>query len=550
MKIHHKLKEIIRDCAADPSHLSPEWKRALELIDADYRHRTEETPAGDVVFSRKIEDTLCDLFSCYHAFTDIIFLVDGADIIAEYSGMVDELYMKPEDFLGKKIGHLPLGEAGPVIADAIRRARILGSLQSVEYCLPVRGEECFYEARFFPRERGWVLVAVRNITDERRALLDLSASEERFRLLVETTSDIIYTLDNRGTITYVSPRFEELSGHAVSEFLGHNFTEFLSQEELPHIIALFQRGMKGETTSLYEINLRFSNGDVFPLELNVNTIFNSGGTAVGRLGVARDIRERKKTEQALRKRTEIIEKDLATAQLIQKAFITSSLPRYEGIRIGYRYLPLEAVGGDYFSVNRLYEGGLGVFVGDVTSHGVTAALFLSLVKATTDRICRKHPHDPGEYIRELNRKLLHNMPYSYLTAIYGVFQESREEGDIRFTFSDAGHPYPLLYRRGEGDVMTLENRGRILGMLREVRNGVQSVNLQKGDRIFLYTDGIPETMNSRGELLGMENLPALFREASRDSLEDTLDAVMGRLDRFRGERPYGDDIVLLGFEVE
>ncbi len=74
--------------------------------------------------------------------------------------------------------------------------------------------------------------------------------------------------------------------------------------------------------------------------------------------------------------------------------------------------------------------------------------------------------------------------------------------------------------------------------------------LAPGDRIFMYTDGIPETINDRKEMIGFaEDLLDLFDRARRDSLEETLDAVMEALDRFRQSRPYQDDITLIGFEV-
>lgn len=243
----------------------------------------------------------------------------------------------------------------------------------------------------------------------------------------------------------------------------------------------------------------------------------------------------------------ILEKDLRNARIIQRALLPTSPPSHDRFNIALRYYSLEAVGGDFYSFTELREGGLGVFIGDVAGHGVSAALFLSLLKATADRSCRKFGRQPREYLQRLNRDLYFNMPASYVTGIYCHFDFN--PGSATFTFSRGGHPYPVLCRAGTGRARMLKCRGTILGMFENPEFSEQTLSLEQGDRIFLYTDGFPETRNERGEKIGYGAVPSVIGSSSRDTIDETLDAIMRELDRFRSGVPFNDDVVIMGIEI-
>ncbi|HQO01975.1 MAG TPA: PAS domain S-box protein, partial [Spirochaetota bacterium] len=157
--------------------------------------------------------------------------------------------------------------------------------------------------RLLPREEGSplrILGVTRDISQRKQAENQLKESEERMRILLETSKDIIYSLDINGNFNYISPRFEEVTGHSKQELLGENFTRFLPPEHIRQVTDTFNQGIQGKSTTLYECVMVFPNGDSWPLELNVNTIYDASGSIIGRLGVARDITQRKQAEQALR----------------------------------------------------------------------------------------------------------------------------------------------------------------------------------------------------------------------------------------------------------
>ena len=256
------------------------------------------------------------------------------------------------------------------------------------------------------------------------------------------------------------------------------------------------------------------------------------------------------SEEMLRRRTETIDKDLKNAQIIQRALLPDRIPDVERIKLDFRNYSVDEVGGDYFSFTPLQEGGLGIFIGDVSGHGVSAALFLSLLKATADRACRRHGQNPREFIETLNHDLIENMPHYFVTAIYGYFGDfNGVSGNVSFTFSKGGHPNPIIHRAASGRVEMLNCRGTILGKFEHVSYGEQKVELSSGDRIFLYTDGLPETANSQNSILGFNELLPLIQRVSTPDLSETLDAILESAHDFRGNAAIEDDIVLIGCEV-
>jgi PAS domain S-box-containing protein len=255
------------------------------------------------------------------------------------------------------------------------------------------------------------------------------------------------------------------------------------------------------------------------------------------------------SEEMLRKRTEIIEKDLKNAQIIQRALLPNVIPVTDILRIEYKNFSVDAVGGDYFSFTPLSEGGLGVFIGDVSGHGVSAALFLSLLKATADRACRRYGQNPKEFIDYLNRELIETMPHYFVTAIYGYFTRAHDDNAVQFTFSKGGHPNPIIRWNSTGHVEMLRCRGTILGKFDHASYEEISIPLRRGDRIFLYTDGLPEMSNPEKQMLGFNELVHLIGNCMKDDLKETLDAILAEADSFRKGAVIEDDIVLIGLEV-
>ncbi len=388
-------------------------------------------------------------------------------------------------------------------------------------------------------------------------------SEARFSMIAANVSDVIWICDlDDFRISYVSPSVVNIQGWSAEEFIALPMQERMDEPSLNKALQMLDDELTHDAerppgrSRAMELREHCKNGGWIETEIKVTFIRGADGRPTGLLGVTRDITQRKILEhrleeslRQLRERTGSLERDLLTAQTIQRALLPDGPPSCPGFRIDFKYLPLEAVGGDYFSIITLEEGGLAVFLGDVAGHGVPAALFLSLLKSESGRLLREYAFNPGAYLARLNAELLGNMHSYFITAVYGLFVP-RGEGGVALRLVSAGHPPPVLQRSGSGGLEYLEVRGKVLGVMHGLEYEMREIPLVRGDRVFFYTDGLSEMRDGKGELLGFDRLLDVMRRSRREDLARTLNEIIADVNRFRGEAPLTDDTVIIGIEVQ
>lgn len=149
-------------------------------------------------------------------------------------------------------------------------------------------------------ETAIIVLLLVNIKRRRRAEKALISSEQRYRTLVETMTDAVFTTDTNGRFTFLNPEFERITGYSVSDFLERPFTEILAPEYIDSTMEKYRRGLTGETIPVYEVELKLKDGGKVPVELKVTSLLDPSGKPIGRIGVARDISERKHAEMVLK----------------------------------------------------------------------------------------------------------------------------------------------------------------------------------------------------------------------------------------------------------
>lgn len=235
--------------------------------------------------------------------------------------------------------------------------------------------------------------------------------------------------------------------------------------------------------------------------------------------------------------------ELETARGIQASILPRAVPSLAGLRVAVRYQPMTAVAGDFWDFLAA-DGRVGVLVADVSGHGVPAALVASMVKVAFEAQ-RGAAAQPAEVVAGMNAALCRVLDGPFVTAIYASL--SPTEGRLRF--AGAGHPPALLWRAGPGRVERLSENGLLMGFDGAARYEAGEVTVEPGDRLLLFTDGLIEAADSRGEQFGLERLERVLAKSAALDPEALADRLLAELRSFRGATGFEDDLTLLVADV-
>jgi predicted ester cyclase len=244
-------------------------------------------------------------------------------------------------------------------------------------------------------------------------------------------------------------------------------------------------------------------------------------------------------EQAERER-ERIEQELLVARRIQQASLPKEVPTLEGWQIFPLYKPAREVGGDFYDFHLLSEGRLGLAVGDATGKGVPAALVMSTTCGML-RLAAQNYSSPGQMLRRVNEALFPYIPSNmFVTCFYAILDPKR--GSL--SYANAGHDIPYLRRRG-GACQELRARGMPLGLMPGMDYEQKEIVLDAGEEALLYSDGLVEAHDPKGEMFGFPRLQQLLAEHG-DEKESLEDALLEELSSFVGQGwEQEDDIILV-----
>jgi len=239
-----------------------------------------------------------------------------------------------------------------------------------------------------------------------------------------------------------------------------------------------------------------------------------------------------------------VEQELGTARSIQHALLPKDLPKLEGWKIAYRYQPAREVGGDFYDFLRLDDGRVGLVIGDVSGKGIAAALVMANTQSVLRAVARRGNVAPGRVLAEANEVLYAYIPSgTFVTCFYGVLDP--ENG--RLVYANAGHDPP--YSQRGGDAQELRARGMPLGLMPDMPYEEKEAVLAVGDDLLLYSDGLVEAHDTKGDMFGFPRLRRLIMAQSTGSGEELIDVLLAELTSFTGaDAEQEDDITLVTLE--
>jgi serine phosphatase RsbU (regulator of sigma subunit) len=240
-----------------------------------------------------------------------------------------------------------------------------------------------------------------------------------------------------------------------------------------------------------------------------------------------------------------MEKELQIARQVQMGFLPRDIPESEGLDIAAISTFSLEVAGDYYDVIPRDNGQTLLAIGDVSGKGAGAALIMANLQASL-RALGGIGLEMSEIMKRVNDIIFANTdPEQYITFFAGIYDPKNQT----FTYVNAGHNFPLLVITS-GEIRTLEEGGLILGFAQGVEYLQETVQLQPGDTIFLYTDGLSEAMNKEGEEFGEQRIEELLNSSANDLVGDILDKLVNSVDNFRAEIELEDDLTLLMARVK
>jgi predicted ester cyclase len=241
---------------------------------------------------------------------------------------------------------------------------------------------------------------------------------------------------------------------------------------------------------------------------------------------------------------ERFEQELLVARRIQEASLPREVPELQGWQIAPYYQPAREVGGDFYDFHALSEGRVGLVVGDATGKGVPAALVMSTACGMLQLAAQAlDSSSPGEVLERVNEALLARIPSNmFVTCFYAILKP--QSGSL--SYANAGHDLPYV-RRGGGETEELRARGMPLGLMPRMEYEQKEIELDPGQGLLFYSDGLVEAHDPKGEMFGF---PRLRELVAKQSAERSLrDFIMEELYSFTGENwEQEDDITLLKLE--
>jgi PAS domain S-box-containing protein len=367
-------------------------------------------------------------------------------------------------------------------------------------------------------------------------------------------------------IIYANAAFERLTGYPPDFVIGRNCRFLQGPDTDPQTREAIRRAVRrGEPCSVEILNYR-KDGTTFWNRLSITPVKDERGQVTHFIGVQSDVTARRRAEDSLRAtRDELqralreLEKDLDLAAQVQQSLLPAGLPAIEGFRAAWRFLPCTSLAGDSLNVLPLDDRRVGLYVLDVSGHGVAAALLSAtlsrLMSTVPGQSClfEPSPDAPGGFVlappamvlRLLNDRHPREMSFTqYFTILYGVLDVDKRE----LVYAAAGQPGPLLVPR-VGEPALQKSTGHPIGLLPDPAHGERRVQLQAGHRLFFFSDGLAETFGPKEEEFGRDRLAGALADSRSEDLERSLDGLLDQLKAWSGGAPFADDVSILGVEL-
>jgi PAS domain S-box-containing protein len=367
--------------------------------------------------------------------------------------------------------------------------------------------------------------------------------------VLETLNQGVILNDSSKRVVFANSMFLDMIRMDAGQLLGRSVTDLFPAEDVPRLTELIrQREEQGRAR--YEFYIPQAGGGHLPVVVTSRQIKDPDGSTFAII-TATDISEQKRAETDLREANEQLlarqrqmEEELKLAERVQQSLAPKSLS-WGGASVETYYQPVWSVGGDYGLVVP-NDDHLDVLVCDVSGHGISSALVANRIYSETMAQIERSA-ELGAMLRSLNHFVVENLASSTFFFTVAAVRLNRSCRSLQF--AGAGHPPAMIIPRGESPRL-LESRSGILGLFENAVDKESTIEsaIEPGDRVLIYTDGLTENFNLQREMLGVEGLSVIVRDASDLPLLEMKRQILDRVAAWR-KGPATDDVSVVLVEI-
>ncbi len=241
--------------------------------------------------------------------------------------------------------------------------------------------------------------------------------------------------------------------------------------------------------------------------------------------------------------------ELHMAKQIQEGMLPSIFPAFPDraeFDLYASMVPAKEVGGDFYDFFLIDDDHLALVMADVSGKGVPGALFMMASKIILHS-CAVQGGSPAEVLAQANKTICANNPMEmFVTVWLGILELSTG----RLTAANAGHEYPIIKRADGSFELFKDQHGFVIGGMDGAKYRSYDLELRSGDKLFLYTDGVPEATDSDKEMFGTERLLAALNKLQSNAPEEILTSLRETVDCFVGDAEQFDDLTMLCLEYK
>ncbi|NNK56888.1 MAG: SpoIIE family protein phosphatase [Desulfofustis sp.] len=375
-----------------------------------------------------------------------------------------------------------------------------------------------------------------DVHERKEAEEKLRRSEEKYRRIVDTAGEGFLLMDENLCIVDLNTAFAKMVGKRKEDLFGTNpFAK--GTGEYRKYLDDCQKKRTGLDYREFECEVSYQDKRVVPVLVHANTLRSDSGEVIGNMAFITDMTEHKKA--------------LELAGEVQRGLLPDQPPIVPGVEMAGRNVPCDEVGGDYFDFLWDESNGnkrLSIVVGDITGHGVDAALLMSSARA----FLRMRASQTGsliEIVTAMNQHLTTDLSESgrFMTMFYLALD--RQSGQLEWI--RAGHDPALIYDPEKDSFEELKGPGLALGVLEDFEYEPQYWNgLKPGQVIVIGTDGIWESCNPSGEMFGRERLMEIVRKTAAQDAPTILETVFQEHGDFSDGLKSDDDLTLVVVKIQ